>query len=129
VHLVGIAPPLVDDVLVAPPVQIEKGAHFRPQHVRIEGLGEVVHGAELVPERRPPAVRVERGDEDDRQMLRRSARTDEPRALEPIGSRHHHVEQDHGDGSVLVEEVPERLLGAAGSEQADARLLDEGRER
>jgi hypothetical protein len=86
--------------------------HLGPHHLRVEGLGDIVHRPLHVAPDDGGLVLVHRGHEDDGRAPVPLPLPDEPGGLEAIHSRHHRVQED--DGEVLPEQTSERLLAGDG---------------
>ena len=108
-------------------LEVAEDADLRAQHVRLEGLEDVVDGARLVAAGHLGDVRAHRGQEDDRRRAAALAPADELRGLEAVHARHLDVEQD--DGEVLLQQRLERLLARPCGPQADLQRLEHRRQR
>jgi len=76
---------------------------------------------------REALVPVNRGQEDDRQLLRHLRRSEPPRDLEAVHLRHLHVEEDHRER--LGRHALERLLARRRLDHAHAERLEDRAER
>src|SRR5262245_17734669 len=105
----------------------EDGLHSSSELLGIEGLAEVVVGADV-----EPALQVgvlgARGEQDDRHAASRLVHAETARELEAVQLGHHHVE--HRQVGPLVARERERLLAVSGEDHRVARPLQpEGDQR
>jgi hypothetical protein len=76
-------------------VQLDEDRNLRAEHLRAEGLEDVVDGAGRIAAEYVLLVFRNRRDEDNRDVPRALALLDQPRCLEAVEHRHLDVEQDH----------------------------------
>ena len=107
-------------------LQLEQHRDLRAQHVRVDRLQHVVHGAGRVAARDLLGVRVPRGQEDDRGVLVALPALDQLDGLEAVQPRHPDVHDDHGE--VVLEEPLERLLARRRGDHLAAERLQHGPE-
>ena len=96
-------------------VQIDEHRDLRPQHIRIEGLEQVVDRACRVAAKDVFLLLRDRRQEDDRNRARLCALLDQCCSFEPVETRHLRIEQDHGD--LLYEEAAKGLLAGVGEDE------------
>jgi hypothetical protein len=121
--LVGQQGGLLPELAVLP-VQLDEHPDLGPQHPRVERLGQVVDGTRRVAAERVLRLPVDRGQEDDRDVLGPLPALDVRRGLEPVHARHLHVEQD--DRVVVGKQRLESLLAGG---RADQRLAEGDEDR
>ncbi len=108
-------------------VQVHEDGDLRAQHVRVERLEQVVDRAHRVAAEHVVALLVDRGQEDDRQVLRVLSAADVLRRLEAVEPGHLHVQQRERE--VLLEQALQRLLARAGLHDPVAQGVEHGAQR
>jgi hypothetical protein len=108
-------------------LELEQHRHLGPQHVGVDGLQHVVHGARGVPARDLLGVGVAGREEDDRRVLVPLAALDQLDGLKAVEPGHPHVHDDHRE--VVLQEPLERLLAGRGGHNLAAERLQHRAER
>ena len=78
------------------PMQFHEHPDLALEHVRLHGLDQIIHGAQLVPLEHVPGGRGNGGDENDGQPGRGFVLADAPGQLEAVHAGHHDVQENQG---------------------------------
>jgi hypothetical protein len=88
--------------------EIDKHRNFRDQNIGVNWLEQKIDRANLIAARHMRITGVERGQKNDRRMLRAIAPADQLSRLEAIHTRHLNIEQDHGE--ILAQQEFQRVF-------------------
>ena len=108
-------------------VQLDEDGDLGAEHCRAERLEDVVDRACRIAAEDVLLVLGDRGDEDDRDVLRPLALLDQRRRFEAVEHRHLDVQQD--DRGIVPQQLAERLLAGVGVEEVLLERLEDGLER
>ena len=108
-------------------VQVDEDRHLRPQHLGVERLEHVVDGADRVAAEDLLLLLVDRGQEDDRDVLGLRPLLDHLGGLEAVHVRHLDVEQDHRE--VVMQQPLERLLAGPRLDHVDRQRVEHRAQR
>ena len=108
-------------------IQVDEHLHLGAQDRRLERLEHVVDRANRIPLKDVLVVLADRGEEDDRDVLRALAGLDRLRRLEAVDARHLHVEKD--DGEILIEQAAKRIGAGRRPHETLSERLENGLER
>jgi hypothetical protein len=100
-------------------VELHQQRDLAAQDLRHQRHRDVIDGADLVALELVDLADLESGHEDDRRVLETRMLPDQARGFEAVHVRHHHVEQDHGEG--LLQQPVERFLAAGGAHSSGRR--------
>src|ERR1019366_4755189 len=104
-------------------IEIDEHCDFRPEHVGIERLEHVVHGAHRIALEDVRVFHVGGAEEKDRYVARLLARLDDLRSIEAAHLRHLNVEQNRRE-IVLTHALQSFLSRVRGDESLTERLQD-----
>jgi hypothetical protein len=107
--------------------EVHEDEHLRAQDLRHHRRLDEVHRPERVAARDHRVVVAERGEEDDRRLLRALALADQGGGLEAVHARHVDVEQDHRE--VGLQQLLQRLAARGGLHQVLAEVAQDRLER
>jgi hypothetical protein len=105
-------------------MELDEDGHLRAEHLGLERLEHVVDRARRVAAEHVPLVLRDRGQEDDRNVLRQLPLLDQRSGLEPVEARHQDVEQDAGELLVQQQRAQRLLSGASVNEVLPEGLED-----
>src|SRR5581483_2304498 len=102
-------------------MQLRKHADLRAQHLRNNRNRDIVHRAALIPANAIQVRQVNRGDEDDRRLLKARMLTHHVRQFKAVDLRHADVHQHHRN--IALQQMVQRLPAGVRLHQVLAQIL------
>jgi hypothetical protein len=116
-YLISVATSFLEDRVSPSLMQLEERAHLGNEHVRLNRLREVIDRTVLVAERHAPAIGLEGGDKDDRDVLVASSLANEAGSFDSSRTRHDDIEENEGDGVAFIKEMAKGFIGVFRAKQ------------